>query len=106
MVGYLLLFYATSKAVELGQPIAYMSYDEIVQGLHQLQQQYPQVITLYSAQEAFQLPHIGSCGEEPCKTWIVELVNRTGKTPQQVSISSKVEIVLLTIDDSWHNYRK
>jgi len=89
--GLLLVFLvifceSTSPLVEWGQPIKYHTYDEIVQSLHDLQQRYPHIVGLYSAQEAFSLPFVGSCGstQEPCTQWIVELVNRTGKTPQQV----------------------
>jgi len=90
--GLLLVFLvifceSTSPLVEWGQPIKYHTYDEIVQSLHDLQQRYPHIVGLYSAQEAFSLPFVGSCGstQEPCTQWIVELVNRTGKTPQQLS---------------------
>ncbi|GJQ15748.1 hypothetical protein GpartN1_g7539.t1 [Galdieria partita] len=86
IVGSLLLpLYGHS--IKLGDSIQYLSYDDIVKGLHELQQEYPDIVGLYSAQEAFQLPHVGRCGvqQEPCTIWIVELVNRTKKSSQQLA---------------------
>ncbi|EME26725.1 carboxypeptidase M [Galdieria sulphuraria] len=75
------------ESTESGPSIEYLSYDEIVKGLHDLQHQYPDVVRLYSSQDAFQLASVGRCGvqQEPCTIWIVELVNRTGKSPQQLA---------------------
>lgn len=80
------LFLVTIFPLTIAKPYKYLSYAEIHRTLVNLVDKYPKLIRLYSAQQAFLLPHVGNCTEYksptdstpspiPCTIWVVELSN-------------------------------
>lgn len=74
--------------VACAAPFAYLSYAAIHWRLSELAAQYPHLLRLYSAQDEFGLPHVGTCSQlnssldtvgtdAPCTVWIVEMTNRS-----------------------------
>ena len=51
----------------------YLNYDQIVSSLRTLQTKYPNTATLSNAQETYQVPSPGKCGDAPCKQWYLTL---------------------------------
>jgi len=70
----LLLLAAVATAAPLGQgSYRYLSYNEIVLRMQQLAASNPDLMTLSTAKQDFQLPTAGQCGSEPCQVWIMRL---------------------------------
>lgn len=71
--------------------IRYDSYGGIVQRLHDLAAQHPDLVEVWSAQDRFNVPSPGAChdaagAETACKQWFVTVANRTGAVRQNRAI--------------------
>lgn len=74
----LLLLIVSSSAT----PYKYLSYAEMTTQLHALASSHAGILRVYSAQERFNLPHVGHCNTtdssgslvvQPCTIWVAEL---------------------------------
>lgn len=54
----------------------YLAYDAIVTKLRALSRAYPNICSTYTAQEKYNLPTAGKCGDKPCKQWVVVVGNK------------------------------
>ena len=59
-----------------GRAYKYLNYGEIEIELKRLAKLYPDLITVYSAQQEYNVPSPGSCGDAgPCKQWYARITN-------------------------------
>ena len=52
----------------------YLGYTQTVAELERLAAQYPSLVSLYTAQERYGLPSVGTC-DGPCRTHVLELTH-------------------------------
>lgn len=58
-----------------GRAYNYYSYEDIVRRLHVLEENYPSIFELTSAQAKYHLPSPGWCGKTLCQQWIMRVTN-------------------------------
>lgn len=78
-------FLLRHPAPAYAKPFTHRTYAQIIDRLTHLANQYPSLLRIYSAQDRFSLPHVGTCTEThsahntsshvPCTIWVVELSN-------------------------------
>jgi len=69
-------FFAISLAASAhGAPYAYLSYAQIRSELRNMEEDFPGLFHLSTAQDEFGLGTSGTCGEGPCLNWIAQVTN-------------------------------
>lgn len=81
---------AASSATD-DTPITYATYGEMLVRMRALAAAHPHVVRLYTAQDAFGLPPVGSCDESmaadgatlpaPCRVWVMDIGRAAGAPP-------------------------
>jgi hypothetical protein len=66
----------TPSTPRLLEKHTYLTYDAIVTKLRDLARAYPDICSAYTAQDKYNLPTAGKCGDKPCKQWVFVVGNK------------------------------
>lgn len=92
----LLVLYSSIITLTLCSPIAYPSYENIIERMHALAQQAPHLVEIWNAQERYGTPSPrGKCpGNQNCLHWFMRISNRSSGRGELDSFSERPSVFL------------